>query len=251
MSSRTKSPWNSLIRNWRFGTALVIADAPRAFSFEWVAATVPRKYQLHARVLLRGIIIIACLCDGPLPSYLFFRFSLLALLWTVEPKERVMPVRICCLACKSTYLVADEVRGKKIRCKDCSKPIAVPAANAAAPPVPLPEKRITPAKAQPQSISSGALPPKEIAIAPAEKPAGRSKMPLVLAGLGCLGALAVMLLLGGGVAAYLVLRSPEKAQPTNQSVEAKPERVPPPTVILWPKAQLLTLPLIGQRHFLE
>jgi S1-C subfamily serine protease len=49
-----------------------------------------------------------------------------------------MPVRICCPSCKKTYDVADEVRGKRILCRNCSKPIMIPAAPAAAAPVPAP-----------------------------------------------------------------------------------------------------------------
>ena len=44
-----------------------------------------------------------------------------------------MPIQITCPACKSKYTISDDLRGKKIRCRQCDKPLLVPAAPSSKP----------------------------------------------------------------------------------------------------------------------
>ena len=40
-----------------------------------------------------------------------------------------MAIRVVCPHCDATFSVADELRGKKVRCRDCEKPVPVVAAK--------------------------------------------------------------------------------------------------------------------------
>ncbi len=57
-----------------------------------------------------------------------------------------MPARITCPTCKSSYVIADNLRGKRILCKECSKPMQIPGVSpvvAAKPPQPrVPKKPV-------------------------------------------------------------------------------------------------------------
>src|SRR5437763_1613920 len=46
-------------------------------------------------------------------------------------KSATMPIQISCPGCKASYAVDDELGGKKIRCRKCEAPVAVPAAEPA------------------------------------------------------------------------------------------------------------------------
>src|SRR5215208_164853 len=108
-----------------------------------------------------------------------------------------MSLRITCPACKISYTVDDELRGKKIRCRECDKPLNIPAAERKSEPAeegiydrkgksaPVPVKR--PARGHNDDES------------PRRKQAARSPLlPLLLIG-GGVGAVVVfgVLVLGG------------------------------------------------------
>ncbi len=65
-----------------------------------------------------------------------------------------MPFQIVCPGCQKKYNLADEVRGKTIRCKDCSKVFKIPAAT----PRSVSQSASTPAAGQPQQ--QAAAPPR-------------------------------------------------------------------------------------------
>jgi hypothetical protein len=37
-----------------------------------------------------------------------------------------MPIRITCPSCKAAYPIANELRGKRIRCRECDRPLVIP-----------------------------------------------------------------------------------------------------------------------------
>ncbi len=59
-----------------------------------------------------------------------------------------MSFRIRCPACKNTYAVEDDLRGKKVRCQMCGQPVAIPGA------APRDAKAIVPRKAGPPPLAS-------------------------------------------------------------------------------------------------
>src|SRR5262249_42976687 len=58
-----------------------------------------------------------------------------------------MAVQVTCPGCSTTYSLAEELRGKNVRCKQCSQVFRVETPRAGEPPVALPEAE--PAKEKP------------------------------------------------------------------------------------------------------
>jgi S1-C subfamily serine protease len=119
-----------------------------------------------------------------------------------------MAVRITCPSCKVSYPVDDEVRGKRILCIHCDRPLQVPAASAkaaaptapvkAAPPAPpAPKHAVQPARAKPAPRPvTAAEDEDEPRVRRAAPPKGGIS-PLIF--VGC-GVVVLLVLVGGAVA---------------------------------------------------
>lgn len=141
-----------------------------------------------------------------------------------------MPVRICCPSCKAIYSVEDGLRGKKILCRECDKPLQIPGpvSPAASPPAPKKvEQQVAPAKPKAAPAKTAAIKPAPAKKAPAPAPVPRraaakdveiapkrSRLPLLLAlgGIGAVGAFLLLVVAGG--AAFLLWPSSKKTTDT-------------------------------------
>jgi S1-C subfamily serine protease len=138
-----------------------------------------------------------------------------------------MPVRITCPSCQISYPVDDALRGKRVLCIHCDRPMQIPAAaSKAAPPSPVKaapavqpalKNAVRPAKVKPASRAVTPLDddPDEPRGRRRAAPAKRSIAPLVWVGCGAL----VLLVLVGGAAAviggvFLVSRSSDPVAKT-------------------------------------
>jgi predicted Zn finger-like uncharacterized protein len=131
-----------------------------------------------------------------------------------------MPVRITCPACDASYAVDNELRGRRIRCRECGKPVSVPAAKAAMTEV----VEATAITEEPELVTTAVGPTRrsrhrdeEAEEAPAPKKAGGLSCGAMLLAIGSVGALAlVLLVVVGGVIAYVVWpQSPQKSTANN------------------------------------
>jgi S1-C subfamily serine protease len=142
-----------------------------------------------------------------------------------------MPVRITCPSCQISYPVDDALRGKRVLCIHCDRPMQIPAAaSKATPPAPV---KAAPAvqPALKNAVQPAKVKPASRAVTPADDdpdeprgrrraaPAKRGILPLIL--IGC-GALVLLVLVGGAAAViggiFLISRSSEpeaKAAPSS------------------------------------
>ena len=114
-----------------------------------------------------------------------------------------MAMRNACPNCYKVYNVDESMAGKKVMCSACNKPFRLQgSAPALELPPPLPPKRQT---AEPLPIELQSIEPSyDVVLAPASaSPARRQRSYRLLLGL----AATLLLLVGGGIAGFLYLRS--------------------------------------------
>ena len=136
-----------------------------------------------------------------------------------------MPIRINCPSCKTPNTVDDDKRGRKVRCRKCQEPIAVPAAKKKDPDeTAVQEKTKLKAKAAVARSKADDDDDDDEDERPNKKakkqPAKEGGFPVMLV-VGGVGALLLLMLLGGGIGAYFVFRSPPTGD--KQEPQAKVE----------------------------
>ena len=128
-----------------------------------------------------------------------------------------MPVRITCPTCNSSYAIDDNLRGKRIVCRQCSKPMQIPGPSAVVKP-PQPAQNASQSKPAVNGSKPKPAPAKAVA-APAQKTAPAGERPTARAASAECGSprqlkkrpakargnLPILLFVGGGLAALFVL----------------------------------------------
>lgn len=163
-----------------------------------------------------------------------------------------MPIHAVCPACRAAYQLAEQQRGKKVRCKQCDAVFEVADASARPTAVRRDSSVKRPAAAErPSAIRSAAPRPapaparskrdKDDEEEPREPKADFNPLPWVL-GCALIGGGLVLLLGGGGTLAYFLLRD----KPAEVANTPPPPNPPPNFNQPLPAPPVVNNPLVGQ-----
>ncbi|HZT79909.1 MAG TPA: trypsin-like peptidase domain-containing protein, partial [Gemmataceae bacterium] len=133
-----------------------------------------------------------------------------------------MPIRIQCSACGTTLNVADELRGKKVRCKGCGKPIPVGTPGSA--PARAERTQTAPRQSQPPSAEEVRVRRQPERVADDGPPRRKKAGVGVLVAVGAVGGAALVLLLTclGGIGYALFLWNKDEVPPPPQAALDRP-----------------------------